>query len=71
MSYRICDAFRQCDTIVHPTSGACLMTDVAMLLTGFAGLIVAVGALVVSVGVLYLVVKLGSAIESMSRNNDN
>ena len=46
------------------------MTDVAMLLTGFSGLIVAVGALVVSVGVLYLVVKLGAAIESMSRNND-
>ena len=44
------------------------MTDVAMLLTGFSGLIVAVGALVVSVGVLYLVVKLGSAIESMSRD---
>ena len=46
------------------------MTDVAMLLTGFSGLIVSVGALVVSVGVLYLVVKLGAAIESMSKSND-
>ena len=46
------------------------MTDIAMMLTGFSGLIVAVGALVVSVGILYLVVKLGAAIEAMSRDRD-
>lgn len=46
------------------------MSDTAMLVTAFSGLTVAVGALLVSVGVFVLVMKIGSAIESMSGNQD-
>ncbi len=46
------------------------MEDTAMLITAFSGLTVAIGALLVSVGVLVLVMKLGSAIESMSGGSD-
>lgn len=42
------------------------MSDTAMLITAFSGLTVAVGALLVSVGVFILVMKIGSAFESMS-----
>ena len=42
------------------------MSDTAMLITAFSGLAVAVGALLVSVGVFILVVKIGSAVESMT-----
>ena len=46
------------------------MSDTAMLITAFSGLTVAVGALLVSTGVFFLVMKLGSAIESMSGGSD-
>jgi hypothetical protein len=46
------------------------MSDTAMLITAFSGLTVAIGALLVSAGVFVLVIKLGSAIESMSRGNN-
>ena len=42
------------------------MSETAMLITAFSGLTVAVGALLISVGVFTLVMKLGSALESMS-----
>lgn len=41
------------------------MTDTATLITAFSGLTVAVAALLVSLGVLYLLMRLGSAIESL------
>ena len=44
------------------------MSDVAVLITAFSGLTVAVGALLISTGVFVLVMKLGSAIESMNGN---
>ena len=46
------------------------MSDTAMLITAFSGLAVAVGALLVSVGVFILVVKIGSAVESMTGGGD-
>ena len=46
------------------------MSDTAMLITAFSGLTVAVSALLVSAGVFFLVMKLGSAIESMSGGSD-
>ena len=46
------------------------MSDTAMLITAFSGLTVSVGALLVSVGVFFLVMKLGSAIESMGVGSD-
>ena len=41
------------------------MSDTAMLITAFSGLTVAVGALLISIGVLILVMKIGTAIDSM------
>ena len=41
------------------------MSDTATLITAVSGLTVAVGALLISVGVFLLVMKIGSAIESM------
>ncbi len=46
------------------------MTETAMLITAFSGLAVAVGALLVSVGVFFLVMKVGSVVESMSRSDN-
>ena len=46
------------------------MSDTATLITAFSGLTVAVGALLVSAGVFVLVMKLGSAIESMVGGSD-
>ena len=45
------------------------MSDTAMLITAFSGLAVAVGALLVSVGVFVLVMKVGNAIEGMSKGS--
>ena len=42
------------------------MSETAMLITAFSGLTVAVGALLISIGVFFLVMKLGTAIESMN-----
>ncbi len=46
------------------------MSETAMLITAFSGLTVAVGALLISVGVFILVMKLGSALESMIGSSD-
>ena len=46
------------------------MSDTAMLITAFSGLAVAIGALLVSVGVFFLVMKVGVAIEGMSKSDD-
>ena len=46
------------------------MSETAMLITAFSGLTVAIGALLVSTGVFFLVMKLSSAIESLSGGSD-
>ena len=45
------------------------MTDAASMVTAFSTLTVAIGTLLISVGVLMLVVKLGSAIEGMTKKD--
>lgn len=46
------------------------MPEMAALVTAIGGLVVSVGALIVSVGVFYLVVRLGTALENLSRQDE-